>query len=231
MDIREKMHGMEVNKQLTFEGGDVLVLNKSVLIVGIGSRTTTYAVDALISSIADSLPLKYVLVQELPEKPESFIHLDMVFTLLSRNECMLYKPLIIDDTKYHTVLMTLEGKKAVRIEYIDNLVKGLSKISYPFKPIECGGKITRAQEREQWHSGANLFAFSPGKAIAYKRNIYTLEELNRKGYNIITADEFDTHHYKPDSEEKLVVTIEGGELARGGGGARCMTLPLRRSTF
>jgi len=29
-------------------------------------------------------------------------------------------------------------------------------------------------------------------------------------------------------EGKCVVTIPGSELARGGGGARCMSMPIRR---
>lgn len=36
-----------------------------------------------------------MLVQELPEPPESFIHLDMVFTLLDKDACMAYTPVIL----------------------------------------------------------------------------------------------------------------------------------------
>jgi arginine deiminase len=98
------------------------------------------------------------------------------------------------------------------------------------KPISCGGSADLwIQEREQWHSGANFFAFAPGKVIGYERNIHTLNELNKNGFEIITADDVIRGKRSPDDYRRCVVTIQGSELARGGGGARCMTMPVRRN--
>lgn len=98
-------------------------------------------------------------------------------------------------------------------------------------PVQCGGTLGDwAQEREQWHSGANFFAFAPGQVIGYERNVHTLEQLSKNGFEIIPAKEI-LKDLREIPQGKCVITIPGSELARGGGGARCMTMPIRRKSI
>ncbi len=220
-------HCNEVN----IEGGDVLVIREDILLIGNGSRTSAQGIDMLVNEFCKTgTGRKHVIIQQLPESPESFIHLDMVFTMLNTNTAMVYKPLVLESSPYQSVHMEIDNGKVIKISSASNILSVTSKLGLEIEPIVCGGKSDDwDQEREQWHSGANFLAIAPGKVLSYARNIHTLDELNKKGYDIVTASDIIDEKYNLDNSGNCVITIEGSELPRGGGGPRCMTMPLLRS--
>jgi len=220
----------DFDPKTSIEGGDVLVARDDVLLIGTGTRTTSQGIDFILEQLIQQEEKKrHIIVQELPYQPESFIHLDMVFTFLNNNECMVYEPLIMKTNKYQTIHIYIEEGKVSKIEEEENLLQALKNLGMDIKPILCGGsKDPWVQEREQWHSGANFFALGPGKVIGYERNVYTMEEMNKNGYEILKAKDIIQNKLDPSKYSKYVISLEGSELPRGGGGARCMTMPVRR---
>ena len=123
----------------------------------------------------------------------------------------------------------MENGHVRRISIRSNSRSVLGSRVMGLEPIICGGEADEwDQEREQWHSGANFFAFAPGKVISYARNTHTLNELSKHGFEIIPAWDFIEGRASVEGDKRCVITIEGSELPRGGGGARCMTMPLAR---
>jgi len=215
--------------EISMEGGDLLVAAKNITLIGLSARTSSQGIDFLVKMALERKEKHHILVQEMPSSPESFIHLDMTFTLLDNNSCMVFEPLILQSNKYQTIQIDMDNGKVVSIRNVENLVTALKKLGMDLKPSFCGGqKDTMTQEREQWHSGANFFAIGPGKIIGYNRNVHTLENLNQSGYEIIGAKDVLNGKTDLSTREKYVLTIDGAELSRGGGGVRCMTMPFKR---
>jgi len=220
----------DTDPQARTEGGDVHVAGDDLLCIGEGIRTNRQGIMQLAHRFAQERPKFRILVQELPHQPDSFIHLDMVFTFLGQNRCMAYRPMLQKNGLFSgkaTTLIECDNGKIRTREY-NNILDGLKACGREMDPVFCGSIDPWTQDREQWHSGANFFCLGDEKVIGYQRNIHTIETLANAGFEVLDADDVCSGKVSMDDHSRFVVTFKASELPRGGGGARCMTMPINR---
>ncbi len=195
----ETLNAMAWNPYARTEGGDVQIASPDTLCIGQGIRTNRKGIDYLAQTFAREREHFNIVVQELPMEPESFIHLDMVFTFLGKHQCMAFEP-----------MLTKKGLFAGKNTVVINIDHG--KISYKNVP----------------HSGANFFSMGDGKVLGYRRNTHTIDALDRAGFAVLNAEDIVAGKVDMNSYDKFVAAFPGSELPRAGGGARCMTMPILR---
>jgi arginine deiminase len=215
----------------TIEGGDVLVANRELLIVGMTERTNKAGIEHVAHALRDGgSPVRNIIVVELP-KQRSFMHLDTVFTFTSPNECLIYPPVILPggDQAARVTMIDL-SKRSIEYSEQKSLLAALKKKGFDLQPIYCGGDRPVDQQREQWTDGANAFALAPGIVLLYERNVRTAEELAKHGYHIVYEDDLLLGRTEMETwtDKKYALQIQGNELSRARGGPRCMTMPLER---
>ena len=197
-------------EDVNIEGGDIMVLNNHVLIVGVSQRTTPEAIEKLAKNLFfnNDTDFDTVLAFTIPQA-RTFMHLDTVFSQVDKNKFAIHKG-CYDKLKIYRLTkdMNLDGKlKVLPLEQkLEEVLE--SYIGLPITLIPCGGDDAISADREQWSDGSNTIALAPGEVIAYERNDITNEALKKAGIKV---------HIIPSSE-----------LSRGRGGPRCMCMPLVR---
>ena len=212
----------------TIEGGDTLVLSEDIIAVGISIRTSQSAVTVMAEHLRAHSNFKTLFAVLMPEE-RAIMHLDTIFTQIDEEKCLIFPPLLEPKNPQALPALRMDlSSKSIQVSLNNNFLDALSKEGHHLEPVYCGGKNRLYQEREQWTDGANAFCLAPGVILGYSRNTYTAEELNRVGYNIITADDVLADRYDLLDGKKYFILIRGNELSRARGGPRCMTMPLRR---
>jgi arginine deiminase len=194
----------------SLEGGDILVLNKETIAVGISQRTHPNAITKFANSIlTEENSFKKVIAIDIP-KTRAFMHLDTVFTMVDYDKFTMHPNIKSDIVVY--VLTKVDGKLNISeergsLEEVLQKELNLDKV----KLFKCGGDSVIDASREQWNDGSNTLCISPGEVIVYSRNYVTNQILEEEGIKI---------HIMPSSE-----------LSRGRGGPRCMSMPLIRENL
>ena len=195
---------------VNIEGGDIMVLNNHVLVVGVSQRTCAEAVERLAKNLFfnNETDFDTVLAFTIPQA-RTFMHLDTVFTQVDKNKFAIHKG-CYEKLKIFRVTKDYNNEGKVKVVELDQKLEDVleSYIGLPVTLIPCGGGDTISADREQWSDGSNTVALGPGEVIAYERNDITNAALIKNGIKV---------HIIPSSE-----------LSRGRGGPRCMCMPLVR---
>jgi len=198
------------DKRFSVEGGDILVLSKDTVAIGISERTSAEAIETIADRLLGEGGFQQVIAIEIP-RIRAFMHLDTVFTMIDHDKFSIHPA--IEDGKGKMNIFVLarnldHGYVRVkrRSDLTEVLCEALGKNRITLLP--CGNGDVIASAREQWNDGSNTLAIAPGVVVTYDRNYVSNQLMREHGLDVIE--------------------VPGAELGRGRGGPRCMSMPLKR---
>ena len=162
----------------TVEGGDIHPLRRDLVVLGFSERSSPAAIDQLASIFFEQTDVRDVIVVVMP-KENTAIHLDMIFTQIDRELCVVFPPHFLGPERLPGA--ALAQGRGTRSTSARASFAALAECDMPIEPVFCGGDRRTLQEREQWASGCNFVAMRPGVILSYQRNEATLRELAAHG--------------------------------------------------
>lgn len=244
------------DRKVTLEGGDVMVVSKDHILIGVSERTTMEAAHKAINILFEKGVVKKITIIKIPKKRD-FMHIDTIFTQVKKNVWVMlgnFSRKAVKRENADTVQRILEGnvkkddslkiiqfrkKDIENPKYFDNLEDLLTDISKndldcsdPATFIYSGNNEFPFDAREQWTDSCNLLALKEGLILGYDRNDKTVEAFKENGFAIIEAEvlleKLESGKIDLDEMEDTLILMPSAELSRARGGFHCMSLPLLR---
>lgn len=203
----EPEHWYEFDDVESLEGGDIMILNSSTLIVGLSQRTSALGIQNLAGKLLGNSGFRKIIVFDIPKR-RAFMHLDTVFTMVDYDKFTIHSE-ILDAVNIYEIWLDRDGE--VQFSTITDSMEDMLKreLGLPaVRLIHVGGNDSMAAQREQWNDGVNTLCIAPGKIITYDRNYITNSVLENNGLEVIT--------------------VPSAELSRGRGGPGCMSCAVNR---
>lgn len=146
----------DYDQEYSIEGGDVLVLSKDIVAIGLSQRTTAGGIERFAENILKESSFQKILVFDIP-KSRAFMHLDTVFTMVDYDKFTIH-PEIEGPLQIYEITLSGDGK--AHFESIQGELEDIlsSELKLPaVELIRCGGDDPMAAQREQWNDGFQYF--------------------------------------------------------------------------
>src|SRR5687767_11335887 len=189
---------VERRHHYTVEGGDIHPIREDLVVIGFSERSSPAAIDGLASLLFEKSNVTDVIIVVMPGHATA-IHLDMIFTQLDRELCMVYPPHFLGAERLR-VLHWKKGEQSLREPA--TFFAAMKSVGVSLEPVLCGGERRVMQDREQWASGCNTAAMRPGVIRSYQRNEGSLRELEKAGFRVVPAVSFLTGEVRLKDDER-----------------------------